>query len=1059
MKKKRARLFAGSLCGILAVTSPIQSIATTTVSRVENGVSYADYASSGREGYSVVEADASALSGDTLVIPESVDGKDVIHLGSNFLSGSGARRVELGAKIAGMNADAFFEAKDLEEIVSNSRAFTVSEDDPALYTYQHSFLLDYPSAASNGDAYTVHEGTKVIYSMDNASFGRLDLMKADTLAKHALSGTTVSELVIADNARTTTGSGSTRLSLPGLHAGSFSVTSSGSGDYLQTDGDSLYTSDGALIKLAGGVMDGVDWSRYQEIDTDAFDSMSQYWSLSSSIPDSLKRDKVFHFYNQNNGVFIVNDQTAFCYNSDKHIPDRVTDGADFSSIIDGANYDKVSAVMFVGVPYDGIGLFEEIFGVPYAEAIRDMEMSRNGNAALNAVSSMIWELVDGRPSDIIDGIGSTIYFTEANVRAYTEALRDASAHPGDYTFSPVFEIEGGTLIFREQGDGTFLSDPFKVSAVDGDGNRNDSYKISITLSGEGFGIYGNSGMDFVSGTEIRLTSQAKPEGQPLSFTYEKGSLMYYAPGGAGEQNLLVSGTKTESTAIQYAFEIKPVKEDLVISKRAVGGTEELAGAFLKLTAADGTVVDEWISGDEPHTVSMPEDGAYTMTEVTAPDGFQTAESITFEIKDGAVEGGIVIMYDAPEVRKVTVSKKDLATSEELPGASLKVTNEKGDIMDEWVSTNTPHVIEGLADGTYTLTEVTAPDGYEVAEDIAFTITDGKVERGIVIMYDAPEEKEESSFHVSKRDVATGDELPGASLKITDKDGKVVDEWVSTDTPHVIEGLADGTYTLTETTAPDGYEVAEDITFTITDGKVDGNAVVMYDAPEEKKNTPSEPEKPNTPSEPEKPDKPDKPETPEKPDKPERPDKPEGSFYVSKRDAANSNELLGAKLKITDVDGNTVAEWTSTDTPHKITGLADGTYTLTEITAPQGYEVAESITFTVTDGKVEGNTVVMYDKALPGKPSGGGGHSGGGGGSHSGGGNTSHGPGVEPQSTAPTPQPATPSPELTPAPSQTPSQLPKTDDQPASALVFWAAALTLAGLLADKKKYQLTRNKA
>ena len=304
------------------------------------------------------------------------------------------------------------------------------------------------------------------------------------------------------------------------------------------------------------------------------------------------------------------------------------------------------------------------------------------------------------------------------------------------------------------------------------------------------------------------------------------------------------------------------------------------------------MVDEWISGDEPHTVSMPEDGAYTLTEVTAPDGFQTAESITFEIKDGAVEGGIVIMYDAPEVRKVTVSKKDLATSEELPGASLKVTNEKGDIMDEWVSTNTPHVIEGLADGTYTLTEVTAPDGYEVAEDIAFTITDGKVERGIVIMYDAPEEK---------------------------------------------------------------------------------------------KNTPSEPEKPNTPSEPEKPDKPDKPETPEKPDKPERPDKPEGSFYVSKRDAANSNELLGAKLKITDVDGNTVAEWTSTDTPHKITGLADGTYTLTEITAPQGYEVAESITFTVTDGKVEGNTVVMYDKALPGKPSGGGGHSGGGGGSHGGGG--------------------------------------------------------------------------
>lgn len=126
------------------------------------------------------------------------------HLDSNFLSGFGARRVELGPKIADMNADAFFEAKDLENIVSHSNAFTVSNDAPALYTYQHSFLLDSPSAASDGGPYTVHEGAKVIYSMDNASFGKLDLM----------------------------------------HVSSFSVTSSNFGAYLQSDRDSLYTNDG-----------------------------------------------------------------------------------------------------------------------------------------------------------------------------------------------------------------------------------------------------------------------------------------------------------------------------------------------------------------------------------------------------------------------------------------------------------------------------------------------------------------------------------------------------------------------------------------------------------------------------------------------------------------------------------------------------------------------------------------------------------------------------------------------------------------------------------------------
>ncbi len=960
MKKKRAKIVAGSLCGILVMTSPIQSIATTVISQVENGISYADYASSGHEGYSVVKADASALSGDSLVIPESVNGKDVIHLSSNFLSRSGARKVEIGKNIIGMNADAFFEAEDLEEITSNSRAFTVSVDDPALYTYQHSFLLDYPSAASNGESYTVHEGTKVIYSMDNAAFGSLNLMKADTLAKHALAGTTASELVMADNVRTTTGNGNTRLSLPGVHTGEFSLTSADSGSYLHTDGESLYTDDGTLIKLASSVTDGVDWGRYQEIDTDAFDSMAQYWSLSDSIPENLKKDKVFHFYNQNNGVFIVNDQTAFCYNSDMHIPDRVTDSADFSSIIDGANYDRVSAVMFVGVPYDGTGLFDEIFGVSYEDVIQDTEMSRNGNAALNAVSSVIWELVDGRPSDIIDGSGDTSYFTEENVQAYMEALRDAATHPGDYTFSPAFEIEGGILTFREQDDGTFLSDPFKVAAVDGNGIRNDGYKIQMTLSGEGFSIYGSDSMNFASGTEIRLASETKPEGQPLSFTYERGILKYYAPGGSGEQNLLVSGKKTESTAIQYAFEIKPAKEELTISKRAAGGSEELAGASLKVTDANGTVIDEWVSGSEPHVISMPEDGDYTLTETTAPDGFQVAESITFTIKDGTVESGIVVMYDEPE------------------------------------------------------------------------------------------EKEEPSFSVSKRDITTGNELPGAELVITDEDGDTVEEWVSLDKPHEVKCLPDGIYTLTEITAPDGYEVAQSIIFTIKDGTTEGGRIVMYDEPE-KKNTPSEPDKPGTPSEPDKPDK---------PDTPDKPDIPEGSFYVSKRDAANSNELPGAKLKITDAAGNTVKEWTSMDTPHKISGLPDGVYTLTEVTAPQGYEIAESITFTVKGQTVENETIVMYDKLLPGRPSGGGRHHSGGGGSHSGGGSdTTHGPGVEPRTAeptpAPSPQPATPSPEPVPDP----GQLPKTDDQPSSTLVFWAAAITLAGILADKKKHLTTEKTA
>ena len=83
--------------------------------------------------------------------------------------------------------------------------------------------------------------------------------------------------------------------------------------------------------------------------------------------------------------------------------------------------------------------------------------------------------------------------------------------------------------------------------------------------------------------------------------------------------------------------------------------------------------------------------------------------------------------------------------------------------------------------------------------------------------------------ISKRDITTDKELPGATLQIIDEDGNVVEEWVSTDEAHFIEGklIAGKEYTLKEIIAPEGYEIANEIKFTVNaDGTV--TEVVMYD---------------------------------------------------------------------------------------------------------------------------------------------------------------------------------------------------------------------------------------
>ena len=218
----------------------------------------------------------------------------------------------------------------------------------------------------------------------------------------------------------------------------------------------------------------------------------------------------------------------------------------------------------------------------------------------------------------------------------------------------------------------------------------------------------------------------------------------------------------------------------------------------------------------------------------APDGYAFAESVPFTV----LPTGEVQQFEMlDDVIKVELSKKDLTTMEELPGAELTITDKDGKEIDRWVSTDKPHYIEKLPAGDYTLTEMKAPDGYAFAESVPFTVLPtGEVQRFEML-------DDVIKVEISKVNITTNKELPGAELILTNKDGKVVEHWTSTDKPHYIEKLPAGDYTLTEITAPNGYEIAEDISFTVLPNG-DVQRVVMKDAP-----IPEQPMQPTPPSTP------------------------------------------------------------------------------------------------------------------------------------------------------------------------------------------------------------------
>ena len=225
----------------------------------------------------------------------------------------------------------------------------------------------------------------------------------------------------------------------------------------------------------------------------------------------------------------------------------------------------------------------------------------------------------------------------------------------------------------------------------------------------------------------------------------------------------------------------------------------------------------------------------------APEGYTVTTDTTFTIDEtgkvtstGTVsEGGVLLVEDAKT--SIKVKKVDVASGEELEGATIQIIDSEGNVVEEWTSTEEAHEIEGLKTGEeYTLRETVAPEGYTVTTDTKFTIDEtGKVtstgsvtEEGVLLVEDA-----KTSVKVKKVDIADGKELEGATIQIIDKNGKVVDEWTSTKEAHETKGLKTGEeYTLRETVAPEGYDVTTDITFTIDEhGKVTTTGNTTTDA--------------------------------------------------------------------------------------------------------------------------------------------------------------------------------------------------------------------------------------
>lgn len=504
-----------------------------------------------------------------------------------------------------------------------------------------------------------------------------------------------------------------------------------------------------------------------------------------------------------------------------------------------------------------------------------------------------------------------------------------------------------------------------VLSVESTDNRVTKYSESFTTDGEN-----ENTMQLVPG-RYSLTETSAPNG------YKKAETIYFA---VKDDGTVVTTDKDGGNEQSVDADTIIMKDDyaentVAIRKTDVGG-KEIAGAKLTVSgtsdAGDKFSESFETDGKTDHTIKI-KPGKYSLTEETAPDGYAKAETIyftmdpegtvtitdrngnTLDIKtdSASVDGKtvpLIVMKDGYAKHKVVIKKSDIA-GKEVKGATLIIESDDGrdPVYRRTFSTDGVHAhVFSLLPGDYKLTEKSTPDGYKKAETIYFSVdtkgkvitrdedgktlksgTDTEYKRsngdiyGLVVMVDEYASSG-NEVMISKTDVG-GKEVEGAKLTVTNKTTKeTIDSWTSEKEPHVI-AIESGTYVLHETAAPNGYLVANDVTFVVDEkGKttVNGedvkNKVVMVDEMTK--------------------------------------------AIIRKVDAKDTaKHLSGARLQVIDADGKIIDEWTTDGKDHVIEGklAAGATYTLHEVSAPDGYKTASDIGFTAGKSTI---TVTMKDTA-------------------------------------------------------------------------------------------------
>lgn len=599
----------------------------------------------------------------------------------------------------------------------------------------------------------------------------------------------------------------------------------------------------------------------------------------------------------------------------------------------------------------------------------------DGDAAANGI-----EITSGNDYEIVDGI--------VNYPLNSLVIKKADANTGEMLDGATFEVfritgetsgQNGKLICTATTDNSGVivitgleAGAYAVRETKAPNNyiiaETDMQTVNMKADGTSVVevVFRNYPYGAISINKVDGNTKEPLEGAEFTITTSSGAAVgdgRYTTDANG--NILISDLKPGSYVITevkapegYMLSTKPQtiqigttgetitvnftnykKGGLLIHKYDADNKALLAGATFKVERSDGTVVgnaDGLYTTDESGMILIPDldKGSYVVTEIKAPEGYALSENPSQTIQVDADKIYTVDFYNQKKggllIRKFDADNKEL-----LAGATFKIERPDGTVVgtsnglyttDESGAISLPE----LPKGTYIITEVKAPEGYALSENPSQTIQIDNQKTYTVDFYN----KKQLGVQIIKIDSQTKQPLAGAEFEIWKTGassstsvaggspaGVLVGTYTTNNNGVINVVLEEGTYEIIETKAPEGYQIdshkqdivvkdGEQTSVTFTNTKIIGLEILKVDA-------------------------------------------------VSKK------PLQGAIFDVSKPNGEHVGTYTTDSNGYiMVSGLASGTYVVTEKEAPYGYAL-DSVPQTVEVKAGAATRVTFEDSKLGG----------------------------------------------------------------------------------------------